>query len=166
MYIIALLIVTAGLVLFFFIRPNSKTDSALQTKALDIPFLQQGELLFIGHSKSDTLARIAIEVADDNQKRARGLMYRKSIPENGGMLFIHEKEEIQHFWMKNTYIPLDIIFVNREKIIVTVHPNTSPMKEWSYASTEPALYVVEVNAGFSIRHNIGSGDKIDFVITE
>jgi uncharacterized membrane protein (UPF0127 family) len=64
--------------------------------------------------------------------------------------------------MKNTYIPLDIIFVNSEKIIVTIHPNTRPLKEWSYASTQPSLYVVEVNAGFCNRHHIRSGDRIAF----
>lgn len=162
MYMYALLIVTVGLALYFLIKPDKKRETALHTEALEIPFTNQGELLFIGRTTSDTLALIEIEVADDDQKRARGLMYRKSIPENGGMLFKHEREQIQSFWMKNTYIPLDIIFVNNEKEIVTIHPNTSPMKEWSYASTEPALYVVEVNAGFCARHNIRTGDKIDF----
>ena len=166
MYITALLIVTVGLSLFFLFKPDRNSETTMQTEALEIPFSRQGELLFIGQSSSDTLAVIEIEVADDDQKRARGLMYRKSIPENGGMLFSHEREQIQSFWMKNTYIPLDIIFVNNEKIIVTIHPNARPMKEWSYASTDPAIYVVEVNAGFCARHNIRKGDKIEFVITQ
>ena len=165
MYIIALLIVTVSLALFFLIKPDAKTETVMQTDVLEMPFSKQGELLFIGRTASDTLAMIEIEVADDDQKRARGLMYRKSIPENGGMLFRHEMEQIQSFWMKNTYIPLDIIFVNNEKTIVTIHHNTRPMKEWSYASTEPAIYVVEVNAGYCARHNISEGDRIDFVIT-
>lgn len=164
MYMYALLIVTVGLALYFLIKPDKKTEEAMQTEALEIPFAHQGELLFIGQTTSDTLAMIEIEVADDDQKRARGLMYRKSIPENGGMLFTHDREQIQSFWMKNTYIPLDIIFINNEKEIVTIHPNTRPMKEWSYASTEPALYVVEVNAGFCTRHNIKTGDTIDFTL--
>jgi hypothetical protein len=81
------------------------------------------------------------------------------------MLFINSEEEMQSFWMKNTYIPLDMIFVNANKEIVTIHVNTTPLKEWNYTSTKPALYVVEVNAGFTNRHGIGTGDKIDFVIT-
>lgn len=165
MYMIALLIVTVGLALYFLIKPDSNTETTMQTEVLDIPFAGEGVLMFISQAASDTLAVIEIEVADNNQKRARGLMYRKSIPENSGMLFSHEMEEVQSFWMKNTYIPLDIIFVNNERRIVTIHPNTRPMKEWSYASTEPALYVVEVNAGFCSRHNIRTGDSIDFVIT-
>ena len=164
MYIITLLIVTVGLALFFLINQETKKETAMQTDVLEIPFIKQGELIFIDRTATDALAIIGIEVADDDQKRARGLMYRKSIPENGGMLFTHETEQIQSFWMKNTYIPLDIIFVNKERKIVTIHPNTRPMKEWSYASTEPAIYVVEVNAGFCARNNIRTGDKIDFKI--
>lgn len=161
-YLIALLMVTVGLLLYFLMKPDVQSESMMQTEPLEIPFSRQGELLFIGQSASDTLAIIDIEIADDDLKRARGLMYRKSIPEKGGMLFIHETEQIQSFWMKNTYIPLDIIFVNSEKIIVTIHPNTRPLKEWSYASTQPSLYVVEVNAGFCNRHHIRSGDRIAF----
>ena len=162
MYLIALLMVTVGLLLYFLMKPDVQSESTMQTEPLEIPFSGQGELLFIGQSASDTLAVIEIEIADDDLKRARGLMYRKSIPEMGGMLFIHETEQIQSFWMKNTYIPLDIIFVNSEKIIVTIHPNTRPLKEWSYASTQPSQYVVEVNAGFCNRHHISTGDRIDF----
>jgi len=166
MYLITLLIVLAGLVIYFSLKPDITTEKTQSTEALDISFNKQGILMFIGRTSSDTLAIIDIEVADDNQKRARGLMYRKSLPEMGGMLFTHDVEQIQSFWMKNTYIPLDMIFVNSEKVIVTIHPNTTPMKEWSYASLEPALYVVEVNAGFCARYNIRQGDKIDFELTK
>jgi len=164
-YFIALLIVTAGLIVYFLLNSEDETTQPVQIAATDIPFTKQGELMFIHRDRSDTLARIDIEVADNNRLRARGLMYRRSLPENAGMLFIHNEEEIQSFWMKNTYIPLDMIFVNADKEIVTIHVNTAPLKEWNYASTKPALYVVEVNAGFTNRHGIGTGDKIDFVIT-
>jgi uncharacterized membrane protein (UPF0127 family) len=135
-----------------------------QSEALDIPFVKQGELAFIGSAASDTLALIEIEVADTDFLRGRGLMHRKSIPENAGMLFLMRFEEIQSFWMRNTHISLDMIFVNREKEIVTIHANTTPLREISYTSTAPALYVVEVNAGFSYRNNIKVGDRISFVI--
>lgn len=134
--------------------------------ALDIAFNKQGELTFIDGVSGDSLAIIDIEVADNDQRRARGLMYRKSIPENAGMLFTHDMEQIQSFWMKNTHITLDMVFANADKKIVTIHANTKPMQEWSYASTEPALYVVEVNAGFCARNNIKNGDRIEFQITK
>ncbi len=116
----------------------------MQSETIDIPFRKQGELFFTSQQNGDTLAMIDIEVADNDQLRARGLMYRRTLPENAGMLFIQSMEEMQSFWMKNTYIPLDILFVNRDKEIVTIHANTTPLKEWNYASTKPAIYVVEV----------------------
>ncbi len=163
-YLIALLIVVIGLILYFMIKPEGNNNSISQDGALEIAFIKQGELVFINSTGTDTLANIDIEIADNNAKRARGLMYRKSIPENGGMLFIQDYEEIQGFWMKNTYISLDMIYVNSNKEIVTIHHNTTPLREWNYSSTEPALYVVEVNGGFCHNRNIKIGDRIDFVL--
>lgn len=165
-YLIALLAILIGLAAYFMLRPESGLEIPTQSEAMDIPFRKQGELQFIGQQNKDTLAVIDIEVADTDQLRARGLMYRRSLPDNAGMLFIQNREEIQSFWMKNTYIPLDIIFVDRDMKIVTIQANTTPMKEWSYASTEPALYVVEVNAGFANQHGIRIGDAIVFSISQ
>lgn len=164
--LIVILIAIAGLVLYFSQKSGSETEAGTQSEAIDIPFRKQGELFFTSQQNGDTLAMIDIEVADNDQLRARGLMYRRTLPENAGMLFIQSLEEMQSFWMKNTYIPLDILFVNRDKEIVTIHANTTPLKEWNYASTKPAIYVVEVNAGFSNRHGINIGDRIEFVIPE
>ena len=157
-------IIVAGIVLSRKRSGNSLIPSQT-TEMLNIPFNKQGELVFIGKENGDTLSVIDIEVADNDQKRARGLMYRASIPENGGMLFIHDVEDIQSFWMKNTYISLDMLFVNTAKEIVTIHAGTQTLKEWNYTSTAPALYVVEVNAGYSAKNNIKVGDKIDYQIT-
>ncbi|MPM60050.1 hypothetical protein SDC9_106897 [bioreactor metagenome] len=92
-------------------------------------------------------------------------MYRKSLPADAGMLFVFDEEEIQGFWMKNTYIPLDMLFVNADNEIITIHTNTAPLKEWNYASTRPALYVVEVNAGYCAQKQITEGDKIIFELS-
>ena len=135
-----------------------------QSSALNIPFTKHGELAFISSATSDTLALIDIELADTAVLRARGLMFRESMPENAGMLFLMEGEYIQSFWMRNTYISLDMLFVNANREIVTIHPNTTPLCERGYTSTRPALYVVEVNAGFSYRNNIRVGDFIEFTI--
>lgn len=164
LYIVFLLIIAIGTVVYFMIKTNPRADGSALQETVDAPFTKEGELAFISRGSSDTLATIDIEIADNNQKRARGLMYRHTLPENGGMLFIHDHEEVQGFWMKNTYIPLDILFVNKEKEIVTIHMNTTPMKEWSYASSEPALYVVEVNAGFTSRYSVNIGDSIEFIV--
>ena len=80
--------------------------------------------------------------------------------ENHGMLFIFPYEAEQSFWMKNTVIALDMIFVNSKLEIVKIHHNTTPFSEQSYSSGKPAEYVVEVNAGYSNRMGIKEGDKI------
>lgn len=158
---IVALIAVAAVVVYFIV--NQK-ESSLNIVADDTAptFKKEGELRFINNTGSDTLAIIDIEIADNDQKTAQGLMYRSSMPENAGMLFLMDSERIQGFWMRNTYIPLDMIFVNKQMEIVTIHPNTTPMRESSYFSTKPALYVVEVNAGFCHKNNINDGDKIDF----
>ena len=158
--IVALLAITATAVYF---TTNKKEGNQSFTIEDTTPkFKKEGELLFISKSESDTLATIDIEIADNDQKTAQGLMYRSSMPENAGMLFLMSSEAIQGFWMRNTYIPLDMIFVNSNMQIVTIHANTTPMNENSYLSTAPALYVVEVNAGFCRKNNIKAGDIINY----
>lgn len=161
---IILAIIVVGIGAYYGVSLSKKGTNAdiEQSQALDIAFNKQGNLYFIDSEKNDTISVIDIEIADTEQKRAQGLMYRKSIPENAGMLFILDEEEMQSFWMKNTYISLDMLFVNANKEIVTICPNTTPLKEWSYASTKPALYVVEVNAGYCAKKGITEGDKINF----
>jgi len=87
-------------------------------------------------------------------------MYRDKLAENQGMLFVFEGEEDRSFWMKNTVLSLDMIFVNGKNQIVTIHKNTTPYSEQSYASTNPSQYVVEVNAGYTDKHKISVGDHI------
>ncbi|MDR0422314.1 MAG: DUF192 domain-containing protein [Proteiniphilum sp.] len=164
-FLIGLLIIATAVGAYFLSGSGAKSGMSAEYESVDIPFRRQGELFFTGGQSGDTLAVIDIEVADDDRLRALGLMYRRSLPENAGMLFIQSMEEIQSFWMKNTYIPLDMIFVNADRVIVTIHANTAPLKEWSYASAEPALYVVEVNAGFASRHGIRTGDGIAFSLS-
>jgi hypothetical protein len=89
-------------------------------------------------------------------------MYRDTMPENAGMLFFMETEEIQSFWMKNTILSLDIIFVNSDKHIVSIHQNCKPYSLDQIISEKPALYVVEVNAGYTNRNGIKTGDQIVF----
>lgn len=160
-FIPIIIILLTVFVSILFLR-NKKTE--MKVPQTDIPFQKQGTLTFVSAVSNDTIAVIDIEVADNNQKRAQGLMYRSSLPADAGMLFIHDAEEIQSFWMKNTFIPLDMIFVNSAKEIVTIHVNTTPVSETNYISTNPALYVVEVNAGFCNQHKISVGDKIEFAI--
>ena len=158
--IVAILAIAATAVYFVTSKKENNQGFTVENKAPS--FNKEGELIFISKTESDTLAVIDIEIANDEHKTAQGLMYRSSMPHNAGMLFLMPSEEIQGFWMRNTYIALDMIFVNSKMEIVTIHANTTPMNENSYISTAPALYVVEVNAGYCNKNNIKEGDKIDF----
>ena len=122
-------------------------------------FKKQGELTFY-LSKVEKV--IEIEVADTPIKREIGLMFRSTMKSNQGMLFLMETEETQSFWMQNTYLSLDILYVNRHKEVIDIYPNTTPFSTVSLPSAIPALYVVEVNAGFCEKYKIGIGTRIDW----
>jgi uncharacterized membrane protein (UPF0127 family) len=124
-------------------------------------FRKDGSLSFIPAGKSDTVT-IDIEVVDNQAEISRGLMYRPYLPEFAGMLFIFPQEEVRSFWMKNTYISLDILFVNSDLEIVTIQSNTQPLSTAPVPSFKPARYVIEVNAGFTSKHNIKEGDIVSF----
>jgi hypothetical protein len=125
-------------------------------------FKKEGELT-ITDSLSNPIIKIDIEIADNDYERQLGLMNRQSMEEMQGMLFIFPDERFQSFWMMNTLFSLDMLFINSNKEIVTIHKNTIPLSEQSYPSSAPAIYVLEVNAGFCERHNIKSGDKIFWI---
>jgi uncharacterized protein len=125
-------------------------------------FKKQGDLNFIRSADNSTIASIAIEIAKDEFLREKGLMYRRNMEELQGMLFVFEDEAPRNFWMKNTYISLDIIYVGADKKIVSIQKSAVPMSETSLPSEKAAMYVVEVNAGFCDKYNIKAGDKISF----
>lgn len=116
----------------------------------------------IGIDNGKDLIRIKVEIADDNSERAKGLMFRERLNENNGMLFIFDNEENQTFWMKNTLIPLDIIFIGENLNIVDMkYALPCKMEPCAlYKSAQPSKYVLEVNSGFAAKNGIRTGDKI------
>lgn len=107
--------------------------------------------------------KINAEIADEDRKRQRGLMFRDSLDENSGMLFIFDKEQQVSFWMKNTKIPLDMIFVSANGTIIEIKENVQPCLYDPcpiYSSQHPTKYVIEVNAGFSRKNNIQTGNLL------
>ncbi len=124
-------------------------------------FVKQGELRFLTPDKKE-ITKIDIEIADKEETRTQGLMFRKSMREDAGMLFLMPKLEMQNFWMRNTYISLDIIFIDKDKKIVTLQKNTNTLSDKEVPSSKPAFYVLEVNAGFSDAYKLKEGDYIDF----
>lgn len=166
--VMALLIAGIGAMLVFYkpLPKHRSTISQTETQTIDQPskpvFRKDGELRFMDNKSGKEISLLNVEVADDNAERAQGLMYRDTMPENAGMLFFMETEEIQSFWMKNTILSLDIIFVNSDKHIVSIHQNCKPYSLDQIISEKPALYVVEVNAGYTNRNGIKTGDQIVF----
>ena len=109
---------------------------------------------------------ITAEVVDNETARETGLMFRKSLGENNGMLFIFPKSSVQNFWMKNTLIPLDIIFISDELAVVKIQHAVPCANDPCalYSSEKPAKYVLEVNGNLTDTYGIEEGSKVDINI--
>src|SRR2546421_5374076 len=102
----------------------------------------------------------AVEMASTPEEQAKGLMFRRQLPEGQGMLFDFHKEQPTSFWMKNTYIPLDMIFIRGDGRILRIAENTVPLSEALVSSGGPVRAVLEVNAGTARRLGIAPGDRV------
>ena len=103
-----------------------------------------------------------VEVAKTVEERRIGLMYRKKLLNNEGMLFIFPREKIIQLWMKNTYIPLDVIFISENKVIVDIKKNMEKLSETIVKSKVKSRYALEFNAGLINKLDIKIGDKVLF----
>jgi len=140
-----------------------KKNKRIQSKGEDytVPFKKEGSLVFF-KSNADTIREIEIEIADSRDQQAQGLMYRGSMSDSQGMLFIFDKEEPRSFWMKNTYISLDILFATEKGEIVSISRNTIPYSEDPIICDQKALYVIEVLAGFCDQYGVTVGGQMEF----
>ncbi|MHC5225246.1 DUF192 domain-containing protein [Ignatzschineria sp. LJL83] len=119
--------------------------------------LREGEMVILD-------VPISVELALDSASQARGLMYRQEMPENSGMLFMFSEETPLSFWMKNTLIPLDIIYINEQGNVVHI-ATAQPCKIQncpSYPSVYPAKYVLELNAGRAEELGLSAGDNLNW----
>lgn len=129
---------------------------------VEITFKKEGELLLLKAPNDSIIKQLSIEIADDDYQTQTGMMYRKSMEDTQGMLFVFPDSEYRYFYMRNTEIPLDIIYVDENKTIVNIQKNAKPFDETSLPSEGPAKYVLEINAGLSTEWNLEKGDKIQF----
>ncbi len=134
---------------------RTDTQTAQEERELDF----ETTVTFLD-ARGNQITEIEAAVADDNASRSEGLMDVHSLPEHAGMLFIFEENEQRSFWMAGTPLSLDIIFINEDYEIVRIHRNTSPYSQESIPSDLPAKYVVEVNAGYTMRYDINEGGRI------
>ena len=135
--------------------PKRSTSSTPQ-------FTKQGTLTVFKGSSDEVIRTFDMELKTSNMDRAEGMMWRKSMEENQGMLFIMDRAEPQSFWMRNTYIPLDIIFIDQQKRILNIRKNAKPQTLDPQPSQGDALYVFEIIGGLSDKLGIQPGDRIAF----
>ncbi|HVN31741.1 MAG TPA: DUF192 domain-containing protein [Thermoanaerobaculaceae bacterium] len=110
-------------------------------------------------------ARVHLELAVSDEERQLGLMFRDMLPADHGMLFLFESDGSLDFWMKNTFIPLDFVWLSGSGEVVEVRANVPPCLSDpcpSYASGKPARAVLEVNAGFAAAHGVRPGERLTF----
>lgn len=104
--------------------------------------------------------RVVLELALDDVQRARGMMYRRELEENRGMLFLYVDEHPLSFWMKNTWIPLSIAFIKDDGRIINIEEMRPHLESVSYKSREPCRIAIEMNAGWFAKHGLEAGDRI------
>jgi len=133
------------IVVFFNQCQQSPSNSVREQQ---ISFIKEGNLSIL-HSEGQAIAAFSIEIATSPYERQTGLMYRSQLAKDAGMLFVFEESELRNFYMKNTLIPLDLIFIDPDFKIVHIHHNATPNNIISIASQLPAQYVLEINGGLS-----------------
>ncbi len=139
---------------------NEKKEQKVLTR--EVSFTKEGELVLKKKETDSVLVQLDIEFAESDYETQTGLMYRKSMQDDRGMLFVFEKEEPKYFYMKNTEFALDIIYLNSNKEIVSISKNAKPLDNTSLPSAAPAQYVLEVNAGLSDKWGLEAGDVIEY----
>ncbi|MEO0750230.1 MAG: DUF192 domain-containing protein [Pseudomonadota bacterium] len=105
-------------------------------------------------------AQFSVAVADDDEERSQGLMFVETMAQSAGMLFIYDRPQVARFWMKNTLIPLDMIFADKTGTVQTVHVNAEPLSERLINGGRDIQYVLEVNGGVAARFGIEPGDQL------
>lgn len=139
-----------------------KEEPKSVVEPINISFKKEGILQLYKSGTDSIISTFDIELAEDAYETQTGLMHRGSMQNNQAMLFIFPYVQMRSFYMKNTLIPLDIIYIDESKKVVSIQKNAKPMDETSLPSKAPAKYVLEINGGLSDQLNIVEGDSIAF----
>ena len=153
-----------GLAVLIFVGTFSscKDGKKQSIETAEPQFTKEAELTFKS-SDGEILSVFDVEIAKTPYEQQTGLMYRKSMEKNQGMLFVYPQDRPRYgFYMKNTFIPLDLIYINSAKEIVDFHEHTEPFNETPLPSEAPAKYVLEVNAGTVENLGLKLGDFVEF----
>ena len=115
------------------------------------------------HTVDGAAVRVRVEVMNTAPGRAQGMMYRRDLAADGGMLFVFPRDAAQRFWMKNTLIPLDMLFIDRDRRVIGIVANAKPLSEQPVGPDQPVRYVLEVNGGFATQQRITAGATVEFI---
>jgi uncharacterized membrane protein (UPF0127 family) len=155
-------VIAPALSSFMLLIFGCKEESKTVVAPIKISFKKEGTLQLYKSGTDSIISTFDIELAEDEYETQTGLMHRVSMQNNQAMLFIFPNVQMRSFYMKNTLIPLDIIYLDENKKVVSIQKNTKPMDESSLPSAAPAKYVLEINGGLSDQLNIIEGDSISF----
>ncbi|MCE3233034.1 MAG: hypothetical protein K0R98_1291 [Rickettsiaceae bacterium] len=143
--LVTILLVTALVVV---LKPENKTPITFETKPITIQRQDGSRISF------------NVELAKTYQQKAQGLMFREKIDNDKGMLFLFDEEHVIHMWMKNTFIPLDMIFIGKDGKIRTIRKNATPHSLENISSGTSVIAVLEINAMLSEQLNIRENDLV------
>jgi len=154
LFIIPLLLFTAALFLLASgdCKNNSTEEGGPQKKT---------PAVILENKKGDKW-EVKVEIARTEAEKRKGLMFRKNLAEDHGMLFVYDDAKVRVFWMKNTYIPLDMIFIGPDKRIAGIVENAAPETRTPRKINKPSQFVLEVKGGQADKHGLGPGDRVYF----
>ena len=157
-------IITVIILAVLSLNLNSCKSEPKSIKQAEVVFKKEGELTLYKSTTDTIITTLDIEIAETPFEIQTGLMYRDSMKKNQGMLFVFPNLQERSFYMKNTRFPLDLIFLDHNKTVVSFQENAQPLDESSLPSHAMAQFVLEVNAGLAQDWLLEVGDKMDYFI--
>ena len=145
---------------------TSCKKSNKEVKPVEVTFKKEGELKLYKSQSDSLIVKLDIEIADTDYDIQTGLMYRNSMQDNRGMLFVFPTMRQRYFYMRNTKFPIDLIYLDNNHIIVSFQENAKPFDESSLPSEVPAQYVLEVSAGLAEKWLLEIGDRMEYTEIE
>ncbi|MDT7827727.1 DUF192 domain-containing protein [Pricia sp. S334] len=154
--------VTCFFIFGCFILHSCKDAPKKEIKTEPVAFKKEGELSVFKAASDSIIARLDIEIADNDYETETGLMYRQGMEDHQGMLFVFPDQAMHSFYMKNTEFPLDIIFIKSDMTVASIQENAQPLSQASLPSKVPVQYVLEVNAGLVGKWGLAVGDSVTY----
>lgn len=161
---VLVLLISVGLIYQDSNTPDQNNESLAE---VDVQEVEDSMLRAVFIDENSSIAELKLEKAETPEERTKGLMGRKSLENGTGMIFVWNESDERSFWMKNTYIGLDMVFVTADKTIRTIkkadpEPNVSDEDLKTYTSEGPVQYVIEAKQNFTERNGVEEGHKVSF----